>query len=202
MSTASQEFTRILWNPKVHHRIHKIPSTLLLSQINPVHTSSFYFLKVHFNIILPFTPTYYRSHRSPHQNPVRTSPRPIRATCSAHRIFIDLITRLTSGEQYTSLSSSLRSFLHSRVTSSHSALNIFLNILFSNTLSLRPSLNVTDQVSHPYKTTGKITVLYISIYKDIRGLNPGEVEIFCTCPYRPWGPPSLLYNGYQVYPEG
>jgi len=25
-------------------------------------------------------------------------------------------------------------------------------------------------------------------------------EIFCTCPERPWGPPSLLYNGYRVFP--
>ena len=25
-------------------------------------------------------------------------------------------------------------------------------------------------------------------------------EIFRTCPDRPWGPPSLLYNGYRVYP--
>ena len=34
------------------------------------------------------------------------------------------------------------------------------------------------------------------------------VEIFRTCPDRPWGPPSLLYNGYRVFsgskerPEG
>jgi hypothetical protein len=34
-------------------------------------------------------------------------------------------------------------------------------ILFSNTLSLCRSLNVRDQVSHPYKTTGRIKVLYI-----------------------------------------
>ena len=25
-------------------------------------------------------------------------------------------------------------------------------------------------------------------------------EIFLTCPDRPWGPPSLLYNGYRVFP--
>ena len=25
-------------------------------------------------------------------------------------------------------------------------------------------------------------------------------EIFRTCPYRPWGPPCLLYNGYWVFP--
>ena len=27
-------------------------------------------------------------------------------------------------------------------------------------------------------------------------------EIFRTCPDRPWGPPSLLYNGYRVFPRG
>jgi hypothetical protein len=28
------------------------------------------------------------------------------------------------------------------------------------------------------------------------------VQIFCTRPDRPWGPPSLLYNGYRVFPGG
>jgi len=27
-------------------------------------------------------------------------------------------------------------------------------------------------------------------------------DIFCTCPDQPWGPPSLLYNGYRVFPRG
>jgi hypothetical protein len=31
---------------------------------------------------------------------------------------------------------------------------------------------------------------------------PVGSEIFRTCPDRPWGPPSLLYNGYQVFPGG
>jgi hypothetical protein len=43
--------------------------------------------------------------------------------------------------------------------------NILLSALFSNTLSLRSSLNVSNQVSHPYRTTGKIIVLYILIFK-------------------------------------
>jgi hypothetical protein len=38
---------------------------------------------------------------------------------------------------------------------------IVLNTLFSNTLSLRSSINVSDQVSHPYKTTGNNIVLYL-----------------------------------------
>jgi hypothetical protein len=37
--------------------------------------------------------------------------------------------------------------------------NILLSTLFSNTLSLCSSVSVTDQVSHPYKTTGKIIML-------------------------------------------
>ena len=31
---------------------------------------------------------------------------------------------------------------------------------------------------------------------------PGGGEIFRNCPDRPWGPPSLLYNGYWVFPGG
>jgi len=27
-------------------------------------------------------------------------------------------------------------------------------------------------------------------------------KIFRTCPDRSWGPPSLLYNGYRVFPGG
>ena len=34
----------------------------------------------------------------------------------------------------------------------------------------------------------------------VRGSNPGGCEIFRTCADRPWGPPSLLYNGYRVFP--
>ena len=54
--------------------------------------------------------------------------------------------------------------LHSPVTSSLLDPNVLLSTLFSNTLSLRSSLNVSHQVSHPYKTTGGIVVLY-SLFK-------------------------------------
>ena len=75
--------------------------------------------------------------------------------------FFSVLSTEKLGEQYRSLSSSLCSILHSPVTSSLLGPNIILNTLFSNTLSLRSSLNVSHQVSYPYKTTGKIIVLYI-----------------------------------------
>ena len=32
--------------------------------------------------------------------------------------------------------------------------------------------------------------------------NPDGGEVFRTSPDWPWGPPSLLYNGYRVFPGG
>ena len=95
---------------------------------------------------------------------IHTSFSPIRATCPT-LLIVEFITRTILGEEYRSLSSSLCSFLHSPVTSSLLGPNILVSTLFSNTLNLRSSLNAWDQVSHPYKTRGKITVLYILIFK-------------------------------------
>jgi len=58
----------------------------------------------------------------------------------------------------------LCSILHSHVTPFLLDPNIFLSTVFLNPLSLRSSLYVTDQVSHPYKTKGKTTALYILIF--------------------------------------
>ena len=166
---ASQEIPRISQNPKVHYRTHKSPPPVpILGQLNPVHIPTSHLLEIHPYIINPSKPRFPQwslSLRFPHQDPIHPLSSPILATCPAHFILLHFITHTILGEEYKSFSSSLCSLLHSPVTSSLLGLNILLNTIFSNTLSFLSSLNVSDHVSHPHKTTGKIIVLYILIFK-------------------------------------
>ena len=144
--SASQEILRVLRNPKVHYRIHKCPPPDYPEPARSSPSPIFHFLRIHFNIILPNMPgplKWFLSLSFHHQNPEYASPPPKRATFPAHLILLDCITRTISGEQYRSLSSSLCSVLHCPVTSSLLGPNIPLNTLFSDTLSLRSSFNVS-----------------------------------------------------------
>ena len=166
--SASQEIPHILWNPKVH-TVYTSARHLSLSwarsiqSIPPYPTSwrSILMLSSHLSLGIP-SGLFHSGF--PTQNLCTPLLSPIRATCPAPHILLDFITQTILGKEYRWLISSLCSFLHSPVASSLLGPNILLNTLFSNTLSLRSSLNVSDQVSYPYKTTGKITVPYILIF--------------------------------------
>ena len=166
---ANQEIPRILWNPKVHYRSHKRPPPVPIpSQLHPVPTTLSHFLKIHL-ILSSHLRLGLPNDLFPSGFPTTTLctplPSSIRATWPAHLILLGFITRTIYVEQYRELSPSLRNFLHFPVTPSLLGANILLNTLFSNTLSLCSSLNVSDQASHPYKITAKIIVLYILIFK-------------------------------------
>jgi hypothetical protein len=106
------------------------------------------------------------------------SPPPYGLHVPSHLFLLDLIIRITFGEEYRSLSSTLCSFLHSCVTSSHLGLFIFLSNPFSNTLSLSSSLKCERPCFTPIHTDRPIIVQYtlIFIFSD-RKL---EDKRFCT----------------------
>ena len=85
----------------------------------------------------------------------------------------------------------------------------------SNTNTLISPLKTCDTLQHPrvasieppwLETTHFQICMYMHILSvqrhvtswRVRGSNPGGGETSRTLPDRPWGPPSLLYNGYWV----
>ena len=74
---------------------------------------------------------------------------PVHATCPAHLILLDLITRIIFNEEYRSLSPSLCSFLHSPFTSSP---------LEPNILTKRPILEHPQSVFLPQSETSSTPI--------------------------------------------
>jgi hypothetical protein len=97
--SAIQEIRRILRNS-----IHScLPPVTILSQLDPVHAPTSYFLKIYLNIILPSMPGFYKwsiSLRFPHQNPVYASLLPHTRYMPRYLILLGLITQTIVGEQY------------------------------------------------------------------------------------------------------
>jgi hypothetical protein len=81
----------------------------------------------------------------------------------------------------------LRRYLRNALTASR--LRYGVNFIFLNVLCLVRAR--TAQSVHRLATGWTV-----------RDRIPMGGEIFRTRPDRPWGPPSLLYNGYRVFPGG
>jgi len=180
--SVSQEIPHSLWNQKFHNRFHKCPPPVpILSQLDPLHIPTSYFLKIRLKIILPSKPgssNWSLSLDFPTKTLYTLLLSPIRATCPAQIILLDFNTPTILGEEYRSYRSPLCSYNHSSDASFLLGPNILLSTHFSDNLSLRSSLNVNDQVSHPYNKTGRIIVLYILIFKFLDS-KPDD-KTFCT----------------------
>ena len=87
--------------------------------------------------------------------------------------------------------------------------NIHLHITVQNYAAKhRPSTWKTSVNHYEFQSStalygpGSVVGIATAYGLDGPGIESRWGGIFRTSPDRPWGPPSLLYNGYQVFPGG
>ena len=159
----SQGIPRILWNPKVRYHIYKCPPPVpILSQIEPAYAPTSHLLKIR-----SILSSHLRLGLQVVSFPQVSPPKPcIHLSSPNHTCYM---TRQSHYSRYNHQNKiewgveiiRLLIMYFSPLPCYFVLLSpyILLSTPFSNTLSLRPSLNVSDQVSHPYKTTSKIIAL-------------------------------------------
>jgi len=189
--SAGQEFKLIFWTQNIHYRGHNnLPLIYILNHINslkaelnpiccllvllgahhilhvnrirvnPAHALPDYSFRNHFDIILPSTTRSWKlsfQFRLPHQHPITTSPlhHTFFMSCPSHQPSFGHPTNTWWKIQITSF------FFANTSTVVPDA---FFSTLFFNSISPRSWLYVSDQVSHPYKATEGIIVLYVPIF--------------------------------------
>jgi hypothetical protein len=183
-SSASQEIPHILWNPKVHYHIqNSSPHVPILNQMIQSARPS-HFPTIHFNIVL-----HLRLGLSncllPSGFPTKTMHAPLLSPFVLLALPISVfltwwpkwyVVRNTEHKApcYVVFSNPL--FPRPVVS------NTLLSTLFSNNLSQCSFPKVSDQVSHPHKTTGTITTRYRFTRNE--GFYGGSVSPVCLSEFK------------------
>jgi len=162
--TASQEIPRILRNPKVLYRIHNSPPPVsILNQHDPVHAR----ITLLENPFYYYPPIYALVFQVISFSQV-SLPKPCMHSSSPHTCCMPRPSHSSRFDHPNSICWGMQTSL--LLITQSSPLSCYLIPLKPKYLPQHPvfetlnpcfSFSVRDQGSHPYKTTGKIMVLYI-----------------------------------------
>jgi hypothetical protein len=133
--------------------------------MNQIHKLHQFFPKIHFNIIMLLKSRYSEwslTFRVSNRKSYNYFSFP---SCALHASPVPSLYERFNANLW---SSSLCNYVRSSFRWSQLSPNILLSSLFSNTLSLYPSFNVRDQVSHPYRTSGQNYICIAYMYLSLR----------------------------------